>query len=109
MIADAVHSGVALEGQGLTPMQAGGPAPLYSVVIPRYQQPDLLERCLQSLMAQENAPPFEVIVVDNASKEMPTAICARFREVRHLLETTKGPGPAQHGRARGALAGYRLP
>jgi glycosyltransferase involved in cell wall biosynthesis len=102
MIADAVHSGVALEGQGLTPMQASGPAPLYSVVIPHYQQPDLLERCLQSLMAQENAPPFEVIVVDNASKEMPTAICARFREVRLLLETTKGPGPARNMGAREA-------
>src|SRR5580704_16563823 len=102
MVADAAHSGAAIEGQGLAPMRAGGPAPIYSVVIPHYQQPDLLERCLQSLMAQENAPPFEVIVVDNASKEMPTAICVRFGEVRLLLETTKGPGPARNKGAREA-------
>jgi glycosyltransferase involved in cell wall biosynthesis len=63
---------------------------------PHYQQPDLLERCLESLMAQKDAPPFEVIVVDNASKGMPTAVCARFPQVRLLLETTKGPGPARN-------------
>jgi cellulose synthase/poly-beta-1,6-N-acetylglucosamine synthase-like glycosyltransferase len=83
-------------GAGRAPAQAGGRAPLYSVVIPHYQQPDLLERCPESLIAQKNAPPFEVIVVDNASKEMPTAVCARFPEVRLLLETIKGPGPARN-------------
>ena len=36
----------------LNATQAGGHTPLYSVVIPHYQQPDLLERCLESLMAQ---------------------------------------------------------
>ena len=106
-VADAVHSGAAIEGQGLerqglASMRAGSPAPLYSVVIPHYQQPDLLDRCLQSLMAQEDAPPFEVIVVDNASQEMPTAVCARFGGVRLLLETTKGPGPARNMGAREA-------
>jgi glycosyltransferase involved in cell wall biosynthesis len=104
MVADAAHSGAAIEGQGSAPIPAGGPPLRYSVVIPHYQQPDLLERCLQSLMAQENAPPFEVIVVDNASKELPTAICAPFREVRLLLETTKGPGPARNMGAREARA-----
>ena len=90
------------QAQGVAPTQAGDRTPLYSVVIPHYPQPDLLERCLESLMAQENAPPFEVIVVDNASKEMPTAVCARFPQVHLLLETIKGPGPARNMGAREA-------
>ena len=101
-VADASLSWAAPQAQGLAPTQAGGPAPLYSVVIPHYQQPDLLERCLESLMAQENAPSFEVIVVDNASKETPTAVCARFPRVRLLLETREGPGPARNMGAREA-------
>ncbi len=101
-MADIPRPGAPPQAQGLAPMPAGGTTPLYSVVIPHYQQPDLLQHCLESLMAQENAPPFEVIVVDNGSKEMPTAVCARFPQVRLLLETTKGPGPARNMGAREA-------
>ena len=107
-VAKAPLPGGAPQAQGVAPTQAGDRTPLYSVVIPHYQQPDLLERCLESLMAQENPPPFEVIVVDNASKEMPTAVCARFPQVHLLLETIKGPGPARNMGARGALTGHRL-
>lgn len=77
-----------------------GAAPQFSVVIPHFEQPDWLERTLESLRAQQGAPDFEVIVVDNGSSELPTAVCDRFPEVRLLLETTKGPGPARN---RGAL------
>src|ERR1700753_3611672 len=90
--------------QSLADAQAGNSVPLYSVVIPHYQQPDLLARCLESLIAQQSAPTFEVIVVDNASNEMPTAVCARFPQVRLLLETIKGPGPARNMGAREARA-----
>jgi glycosyltransferase involved in cell wall biosynthesis len=71
------------------------------VIIPHFEQPSLLERCLESLEAQHGAPPFEIIVVDNGSSRLPTEICARFRLVRLLLETAKGPGPARN---RGAAA-----
>ena len=101
-VAEAPFPGGAPQAQGVAPTQAGDRTPLYSVVIPHYQQPAMLERCLDSLMAQENAPPFEVIVVDNASKEMPTAVCARFPQVHLLLETIKGPGPARNMGAREA-------
>jgi glycosyltransferase involved in cell wall biosynthesis len=76
--------------------------PAYSIAIPHFEQPVLLERCLESLEAQQDAPPFEVIVVDNGSATLPTEICARFPRVRLLLETTKGPGPARN---RGAHEG----
>ena len=38
--------------------------PLYSIVIPHYGMPDLLERCLQSIPQDNN---YQVIVVDNKS------------------------------------------
>lgn len=44
--------------------------PQISVVIPTYQRPDLLERCLEALMAQDMAAPaFEIVVVDDARSE----------------------------------------
>jgi glycosyltransferase involved in cell wall biosynthesis len=43
--------------------------PLFSVVIPAYNDWLPLHQCLQSLSRQINAPNFEVIVVDDGSKE----------------------------------------
>ena len=43
--------------------------------------------------------PFEVIVVDNGSRTLPTDICAAYAWVRLERESTPGPGPA---RSRGA-------
>jgi cellulose synthase/poly-beta-1,6-N-acetylglucosamine synthase-like glycosyltransferase len=76
--------------------------PAISVVIPHYQQPPDLARALASLAAQQDAPPFEVIVVDNASAAMPEAECAVHPHVHLLSETTKGPGPARTTGARAA-------
>jgi len=38
-----------------------------SVVIPSRNRPHLLKRCLESIYSQKNAPPFEVIVIDDFS------------------------------------------
>jgi glycosyltransferase involved in cell wall biosynthesis len=44
-------------------------SPLFSIVIPVYNDWIPLEQCLQSLAQQTNAPPFEVILVDDGSIE----------------------------------------
>ncbi|MGC2793716.1 MAG: glycosyltransferase family A protein, partial [Candidatus Sulfotelmatobacter sp.] len=44
-------------------------SPLFSVVIPVYDDWIPLDQCLQSLARQKNAPPFEVILVDDGSVE----------------------------------------
>ncbi len=44
-------------------------APFFSVVIPVYNDWKPLEQCLESLDRQENAPEFEVIIVDDGSAE----------------------------------------
>lgn len=45
-------------------------APLFSVVIAVYNDWGPLEQCLRSLQQQSNGPAFEVIVVDDGSKEI---------------------------------------
>jgi cellulose synthase/poly-beta-1,6-N-acetylglucosamine synthase-like glycosyltransferase len=84
--------------------ESEAPSPVISVVIPHYQQPDTLARALHSLDAQRDAPPFEVLVVDNASAQAPVEVCAGHALVRLLSEPTKGPGPARTTGARAARA-----
>jgi len=83
-------------------------SPEISVVIPHLGQPALLRRCLRSLADQRDAPPFEVLVVDNGSPELPESICAAFG-ARLLREPAPGPGPARNrgaGAARGAILAF---
>jgi glycosyltransferase involved in cell wall biosynthesis len=80
------------------------PSPAVSVVIPHLNEPDDLRRCLRSLEAQKGAVPFEVIVVDNGSRELPEAVCSEFPRVRLELERSPGPGPARNRGARSARA-----
>src|ERR1700685_1759979 len=49
--------------------QNSSATPLFSVVIPVYNDWIPLDRCLQSLTRQTNAPRFEVVVVDDGSTE----------------------------------------
>jgi cellulose synthase/poly-beta-1,6-N-acetylglucosamine synthase-like glycosyltransferase len=71
--------------------------PKISVVIPHLNEPDDLRLCLQSLDAQRtDALPFEIIVVDNGSREMPDFARSAVPGVRLLRETIPGPGPARN-------------
>lgn len=72
-----------------------------SVIIPHLNEPADLRRCLTALASQKDAEtPFEIIVVDNGSRELPTAVCEEFAGTRLEFEPTPGPGPARN---RGAL------
>ena len=69
--------------------------PRISVVIPHLNQSLFLKRCLGSLKAGSRQPN-EIIVVDNGSSEMPTAVCSEFSNVTLLHEKIPGPGPARN-------------
>jgi glycosyltransferase involved in cell wall biosynthesis len=56
---------------------SAGARPTVSVVIPARDDAEQLDRCL-ALLAEQSEPPFEVIVVDNASRDR-TADVARAR------------------------------
>ncbi len=65
------------------------------VVIPHLNQPEMLRRCLAALQAGQRQAD-EIIVVDNGSGTLPTAICAAYPGVQLLQEPTPGPGPARN-------------
>lgn len=70
---------------------------MISVIIPHFNQPEHLARCLDSLAQQhpqEHA--VEIIVVDNNSAALPTDVVAAYPAVRLLSETEAGPGPARN-------------
>ena len=45
------------------------PSPEISVVVPCWRSETTIGRCIAALRAQEAAPPFEVVVVDNGSHD----------------------------------------
>ena len=106
--------------RGMSPTPSDPPAlphpvPEISVVIAHLNQPDLLGRCLAALARQSLAPDlFEVIVVDNGSREerpqeSVAAVVARFPGVVLAHEGLPGPGPARNrgaGLARGAILAF---
>jgi glycosyltransferase involved in cell wall biosynthesis len=85
-------------------------APTVSVVISTWNRANWLDDCLASLAAQQDADPFEVVVVDNASTDATPAVIARWcqrdprfrglREERLGLSVGKNAGA---GVARGSL------
>lgn len=87
----------------LTPVDRGVlPRPFVSVIVPHYQQVDLLQLCLESLEAQKlSRECFEIIVIDNKSVCDLSVLRAKFADVKFLIEAKKG---AAHARNRGLEA-----
>lgn len=80
---------------------------LISVIIPHFNQPEFLARCLASLRNQTgDVPSHEIIVVDNGSRQMPHDVVSACPDAQLIRETTPGPGPARN--AGVALARGRL-
>ena len=80
--------------------------PLFSFVVPFYGSPRLLERCLDSLVAQTDGD-FEAVVVDDCSPESGETVAVRYDERVRYVRQPKNGGPYQArlrgiGEARGA-------
>lgn len=77
-------------------------APVISVVIPAYNAESWLAVQLEALSAQENAPPFEVVLVDNGSTDGTVALTlAMAKTASHPLRLVtatayQGPGYARN-------------
>jgi glycosyltransferase involved in cell wall biosynthesis len=78
--------------------------PVVTVVIPHFNMPGPLARCLASIKAQQVDGPVEIIVVDNGSTIGPEAALASHPDVRLICETTPGPGPARNAGIANARA-----
>jgi GT2 family glycosyltransferase len=88
------------------PSRGGGTSPLdVSVVIPTYNRPDRLVRCLRALAAQDYPRErFEVLVVDDGGTAPLAPIVDQFRDtltVTLVAQSNTGPARARnHGAAR---------
>lgn len=83
--------------------------PLFSVVIPAYNEEKLLPLCLESLAQQKTVRKFEVIVVNNNSTDTTEKVAKKFDSrlsLKVILEKKKGRGAARHAgfkHARGKI------
>ena len=67
--------------------------PRVSVIVPAYNEEELLPACLEALAAQDYAGEVEILVVNNASTDA-TGEIARAHGVRVIEEPTRGYGRA---------------
>jgi len=71
---------------------AGGTLPGLSIVIVSYNTREILRQCLRSIFHQEQGVEFEVIVVDNGSRDQsPAMVRKEFRSAR-LIENPHNQG-----------------
>ena len=75
---------------------AAGAPPDVSIIIPHFNMPGALQRCLESVASQAFAGTAEIIVVDNGSRTPPDDVRAAWPDVIFLAEPTPGPGPARN-------------
>lgn len=85
--------------------------PTVSVVIPTHNAAPLLRCCLRSVYAQQDAPSFEVLVIDDASTdETAHMVQTEYPAVRYLRrEHNSGPGATRNTgwrAARGAIIAF---
>ncbi len=84
--------------------------PAYSIVIPTFNRLDVLREVLQALVAQQAAPEFEVVVVDDGSTDGSgewLERCALPLDLRVIRQTNSGPAAARN-RGIAAARGLRV-
>src|SRR5690349_427868 len=70
----------------------------FSIVIPTYNRIDMLQRVLDALRTQIDAPPFEIVVVNDGSTDSTDSVLASRTDIIYRSQTNSGPGRARnHG------------
>jgi len=70
----------------------------FSIVIPTYNRLDMLLRVLDALEAQQDAPEFEIIVINDGSKDDTENVVSRKTGITFRTQPNGGPGRARnHG------------
>ena len=70
----------------------------FSVVVPTYNRLDMLLRVLDALERQVDAPPFEVIVINDGSKDDTDRVVSQRKGILFRTQPNGGPGRARnHG------------
>ena len=70
----------------------------FSVVIPTYNRLDMLIRVLDAFESQVDAPAFEVIVINDGSKDDTDRVVSQRKGIIFRTQANAGPGRARnHG------------
>jgi glycosyltransferase involved in cell wall biosynthesis len=79
-----------------SPIPASGTRPVFSVVIPLYNRADIVAQTIRSVLDQDFQD-FEIIVVDDGSKDDPEPVVAAFGDprIRYLRQANAGGGAAR--------------
>jgi glycosyltransferase involved in cell wall biosynthesis len=86
--------------------------PPVSVVIPTFERMDVLPQVLAALEAQQDAPAFEVVVVDDGSRDTTREFLAAYGgglDLRVLRQENRGPAAARNAgvqASRGELVAF---
>lgn len=81
---------------------ASGDAPVIAIIIPYFQRkPGLLAQCVRSILDQADAPPYQIIVVDDGSPVAAEADLAELMpeagtRLRIIRQQNAGPGAARN-------------
>ncbi len=80
--------------------------PLVSIIIPHFQTPELVRLCLRSIRHHTHDVPYEVIVVDNNSRDGRSLDYLRSIEWIRLIERTEGVGAISLGHKEAVDIGF---
>ena len=84
---------------------------LFSVILPTFQRPDTLFRVLDALSRQQAPPPYEVIVVDDGSRDETPARLSAYQPsypFRFFSQQNSGPAAARNRGIEQARGTYVL-
>jgi glycosyltransferase involved in cell wall biosynthesis len=68
----------------------------YSIVIPTHNRITMLQRVLDALERQENAPPFEIIVINDGSTDDTERVLSQRAGITFRSQPNSGPGRARN-------------
>lgn len=71
--------------------------PLVSIIIAHFETPELIKLCLRSIRLHTSDVPFEVVVLDNASRDEESLAYLRQVEWIRLIERREGVTPEAEG------------
>lgn len=82
--------------------------PLVSIIVPHFQTVDLAKLCLRSIRRYTKNLPFEVIVIDNGSKDGDSLEYLRRVQWIKLVERTEGIGAKGQGHKEAVNMGFAM-
>lgn len=86
--------------------------PVYSIVIPVYNAEKYLEKCIESVFAQNSASAFEIILVNDGSRDGSAVLCDRFaaedNRISAIHQKNQGVSAARNAGISAAKGQYVL-